>query len=190
MNPQLLYLSDPLTLEFETEIQERQVLPDGKLGVILDGTYFYPTGGGQEHDTGSLGNARVVDVIKTDEGEAVVHVLDGEPGAGLLRASIDTERRIRHMQHHTAQHLMSGCFQQAFDLETLSSGIHGYAPTTIDLPDSEFSRADLDRIEVSANQMVYENLAVKSYFVKAEEIELCTSSAATKSGRRNTYYRN
>jgi len=171
MNPQFLYLKDPLTLEFETEVRERLDLPNGNLGVILTNTYFYPTGGGQEHDTGFLGNACVVDVFKSEDGESVIHVLDREADEGVLHAIIDRERRIRHMQHHTAQHLLSGCFQQIFDLETLSSGIHGYDPTTIDLPDTELSRADLDRIEEMANQIGYENRIVKSYFVSAEKIE-------------------
>lgn len=170
MNPQFLYLTDPLTLEFETEVQDRLELPDGRLGVILTQTYFYPTGGGQAHDTGFLGNAQVVDVIKSDDGEAVIHILDSEPGTGNLRASIDRQRRIRHMQHHTAQHLLSGCFQQVFDLETLSSGIQGCEPTTIDLPDTDLNRDDLDSIEELANQIVYENRVVKSYFVPAAEI--------------------
>ena len=171
MNAQFLYLTDPLMLKFDTEIQERLELPDGNLGVILRRTYFYPTGGGQEHDTGTLGQARVIDVFKSEDGEAVIHVLDGEPGDGVLPAAIDEERRLRHMQHHTAQHLVSGCFQKGFDLETLSSGIHGYAPTTIDLPDIELSRADLDRIEDMAQQVVYENRVVKSYFIPSEQID-------------------
>jgi len=172
MNTQFLYLTDPLTLEFETKIQKRLALPHGDLGVILAKTYFYPTGGGQEHDTGTLGEVRVVDVFKSEDGESVIHVLDGDPGEGVLHASIDRERRIRHMQHHTAQHLVSGCFQQIFELETLSSGIHGTNPTTIDLPDIELSRAELDRIEALANQIVYENRVVKSYFVPSEQIEM------------------
>lgn len=170
MNPQFLNLTDPLTLAFETKIKDRLELPDGRLGVILTRTYFYPTGGGQAHDTGNLGDARVLDVIKSKDGESVIHILDSEPGAGSLHAEIDRERRIRHMQHHTAQHLLSGCFQQVFDLETLSSGIHGYEPTTVDLPDTELSRNDLDSIEDMANQIVYENRKVKSYFVPAIEI--------------------
>jgi alanyl-tRNA synthetase len=171
MNAQFLYLTDPLTLEFETEIQEEVDLPDGKSGVILTRTYFYPTGGGQEHDTGALGNVRVVDVFKSDDGAFVIHVLDGEPGKGALLARIDSDRRKRHMQHHTAQHLLSGCFQQVFDLETLSSGIRGNEPTTIDLPDTELGRADLDHIEKMANQIVYENRSVKSYFIPSEAID-------------------
>jgi alanyl-tRNA synthetase len=170
MNPQSLYLIDPLMLTFDAEISNRIELPNGYLGVILAETYFFPTGGGQLHDTGMIGNARVVDVVKSDDGQSVIHVLDSEPGDGKLKAVIDEERRIRHMQHHTAQHLVSGCFDQALNLETISSSVRGYEPTTIDLPDTDIKRVDLEWIENLANQILFENRDVKSYFVPAAEI--------------------
>ncbi|HBY09329.1 MAG TPA: hypothetical protein DEH22_16690, partial [Chloroflexi bacterium] len=171
MDSQFLYLTDPLTLEFDPEIREKLTLPNGNMGVILTINYFYPTGGGQDHDTGTLGAARVLDVFKNEAGDSVILALDRAPGEGVLHAAIDRERRLRHMQHHTAQHLLSACFQQVFDLETLSSGIHGYDPTTIDLPDTELRRTDLERIEDLANQLVFENRTVKSYFVPSERID-------------------
>ena len=76
MNAQFLYLTDPLTLEFDTEIRETLQLPGGRLGVILTRTYFYPTGGGQEHDTGTLGAARVLDVFKSDDRDYDFRILD------------------------------------------------------------------------------------------------------------------
>jgi alanyl-tRNA synthetase len=170
MNAQFLYLSEPLILKFESEVKERLKLPDGRLGVILEQTYFYPTGGGQAHDTGNLGNARVEEVIKSEDGHSIIHILDRYPGSGKIKACIDRERRIRHMQHHTAQHLLSACFQRVFEMETLSSSINGYEPTTIDLPDRELNRDDLDSIEELANQVVYENRVVKSYFLPAAKI--------------------
>ena len=57
MNSQLLYLDDVTTLDFQAIVRQQVTLPDGRAGVILDRTYFYPTGGGQEHDTGMLGRS-------------------------------------------------------------------------------------------------------------------------------------
>ena len=77
--------------------------------VELDRTVFYPLAGGQPGDTGSLGDARVVDTRK-GEGDTVLHVL--APGTPLprpgetLRAALDWERRYRHMRYHTALHLL------------------------------------------------------------------------------------
>jgi Ser-tRNA(Ala) deacylase AlaX len=77
MNEQALYLEDPLKLEFEAQITQLIDLPDGRSGVILDHTYFYPTGGGQWHDTGTIGGIKVVDVFKRDDEIEVIHVLEG-----------------------------------------------------------------------------------------------------------------
>ena len=174
-NPQFLHRDDPLTLEFDTEIRERIILPDGRAGLILNRTYFYPTGGGQAHDTGTLGAARVVDVLKSDDGAAVIHVVEGEPGEGTLHAVIDAERRIRHMQHHTAQHLLSATFWRTLHLETLSSAIHGWTPSHIDLPDVTLSAADLRRVEDEANRVIFENRRVRTFTVpdaQAAELSL------------------
>ena len=55
MDAQLLYQQDVTTINFEASVVERLNLPAGRIGVVLDHTYFYPTGGGQEHDTGCIG---------------------------------------------------------------------------------------------------------------------------------------
>ena len=163
MDSQFLYRDDPLTLEFETEIREWVTLPDGRSGVILKRTYFYPTGGGQAHDTGTLGAARVVDVVKSEDEAAVIHVLEGDPGEGKLHAVIDAERRIRHMQHHTGQHLLSACLMRVLNLETLSSSIRGWMPSTVDTRDVALSAEDLRRLEEAANRIIFENRQVRTF---------------------------
>jgi alanyl-tRNA synthetase len=170
MHDQLLYQEDPLRLEFEAQVREKVSLPGGQLGLILERTYFYPTGGGQEHDTGSIGPARVVDVYKQGEPPVLVHVVDREVPPGPLPARIDAIRRLRNMQHHTAQHLLSQCFLRLLGLETLSANINVDTPSTVDLPYSELSPEQLRQVEDLANQVVYENRAVKSYFVAPEDI--------------------
>jgi misacylated tRNA(Ala) deacylase len=79
-------------------------------GVVLDQTAFYVTGGGQPHDTGTLGDAAVVDVRKDRETGEVVHVLDGAvPEVGsTLHGTIDWERRHALMRTHTALHVLCG----------------------------------------------------------------------------------
>jgi alanyl-tRNA synthetase len=170
MNPQLLYQEDPFTLEFETEVREVFPLPGGKSGAVLSRTYFYPTGGGQEHDTGEIGTARVVDVYKEGEPARTVHVLDREISPGPALARIDRERRLRHMQHHTAQHLLTQCFLRLFGLETVSANINGYSPSTLDLPAPSLTTEQLDRVEALANEMIYADLPVKAYFVPPQAV--------------------
>ena len=60
---QQLYFDDPFTLDFEAEVLESRSLDGGRFGVVLPRTYFYPTSGGQEHDTSSIGKALVLDVL-------------------------------------------------------------------------------------------------------------------------------
>jgi alanyl-tRNA synthetase len=133
MNNQALYLEDPLKLEFEAYITQVIDLPGGRIGVTLDRTYFYPTGGGQWHDTGTMEGVRVVEVIKPEDKKELLHVLESKLEPGPVRASIDRVRRLRHMQHHTAQHLLTGCFVHLLGYETVSAHISGHTPSTIDL---------------------------------------------------------
>src|SRR4051795_9533757 len=104
MSTQRLYHTDSYLTEFDACVVE--VADDGRR-VYLDETAFYPTSGGQPHDVGTLGGARVIDVV--DEGDRVAHVLDAPSGIALgttLDGAIDRERRLDHMQQHTGQHLL------------------------------------------------------------------------------------
>jgi misacylated tRNA(Ala) deacylase len=102
---ELLYLRDAYLREFDATVTE--VDADGSR-VALDRTAFYPTGGGQPHDTGTLGDARVVDVRK--EGDAVWHVLEGElPAVGAkAHGVVDWNRRHQLMRTHSAMHVLCG----------------------------------------------------------------------------------
>jgi alanyl-tRNA synthetase len=170
VDSQLLYQQDVTTLEFEAEIMVRIMLPDGRLGVMLDRSYFYPTGGGQEHDTGQIGSSRVVDVFKDDTNARTVHVVEGEVGLGHVKASIDAERRLRHMQCHTAQHLLTQCILRLTGYETVSANINGYSPSTLDIVASKIGKPDLDQAELLANQIIYEDRVVRTYFVTPEDL--------------------
>lgn len=103
MGTDLLYLRNAYLQAFTSEV----VAVDGQR-VALSATAFYPTGGGQPHDTGMLGNARVVDVRK--EGNVVWHTLDGPaPQLGeSAHGELDWDRRHKLMRTHTALHVLCG----------------------------------------------------------------------------------
>lgn len=105
MPTELLYLRDAWLREFDATVTD---VVDG--GVVLDRTAFYVTGGGQPHDTGTLGDARVIDVRKDRETGTVVHVLDGPlPSAGAtVHGVLDWDRRHALMRTHTALHVLCG----------------------------------------------------------------------------------
>jgi len=165
---QQLYFDDPFTLEFDAEVLESFPLDSGRFGVVLPRTYFYPTSGGQEHDTGSIGDARILDVYK--DGETIIHVLDRELAPSIHPAHIDRERRFRHMQHHTAQHILSASFLEVANIDSISANINGDTPSTIDLEVGELDEETLRRAEKFANGIFFENHAVKTYQVTEEEI--------------------
>jgi len=170
MNSQLLYQQDPTILEFEAEVVELLSLPGERRAAVLDRTYFYPTGGGQEHDTGEIGSARVVDVFKDEQHDRLVHVVQGTLDLGPVKARIDAERRLRAMQHHTAQHLLTQCILRQAGFETVSANINGYSPSTLDIVASEISKVDLDQAELMANSIIYEDRPVKTYIVSPKEL--------------------
>jgi len=170
MNSQFLYMGDPLKLVFEVNVKSKEVLSDGNVAVMLESSYFYPTSGGQAHDTGSIGSAQVLDVFKNESGSTVIHILDSDIPLGPSRAQIDAERRMRHMQHHSGQHLLSQCFHRLLDLETLSAHIGGQTPSNIDLPDVPINTIELKEVETLANKIIYENRAIKNYIVTSENI--------------------
>ncbi len=157
-----LYYDDPMTTEFSAEVIETQRHALG-FGVILPSTFFYPTGGGQSHDTGSIGDAHVVDVVIEDD--TIIHILDRELTPGNYPAKIDWERRFANMQHHSGQHIFSAVFWHELGLETLSSHISGETPTTIDFDVESLSAEKIARAEEIANKIVFENHAMKAYFV-------------------------
>ncbi len=145
--------------------------------VILDGTYFYPEGGGQPADHGVIswdgGRAEVVDVYK-DHGE-VRHELEavqGElPGAGAaVECEIDAARRDRLRRMHTAQHVVSRIVLDEFGAETAGNQIHEDR-SRIDFEPANFDDEDLALIERESNAAIDRDLAVTKADRPRDEVE-------------------
>jgi alanyl-tRNA synthetase len=141
-------------------------------GVILDRTAFYPTSGGQPHDTGTLAGLQVVDVVDADD--AIIHVLeDAAPPALAAGAEVDGvvdwARRFDHMQQHTGQHVLSAVFARVLHAETIS--VHLGGSSTLDLAMAALSPDDARRVEDEANRIVFENRPVTVRFVTETEAE-------------------
>lgn len=103
MHTDLAYLRDAFVREFDAAV----IAVEGN-EIALDSTYFYPTGGGQPHDTGTLGSAHVSDVRK--DGDLVWHILQGPiPNVGeTVHGVVHWERRFNLMRTHTAMHILCG----------------------------------------------------------------------------------
>jgi len=148
-------------------------VPGRPAGVVLDRTAFYPTSGGQPHDTGALAGHPVADVLDADD--VIVHVLAGpDPSAGLapgaeVQGEVDWPRRFDHMQQHTAQHLLSAVFLEALGAATVS--VHLGESCTLDLDAASLAPEGIRRVEDAANRVVFENRPVVVRFVDASEAE-------------------
>src|SRR5712691_10667908 len=116
-----LYYNDSRLLEFDATVVDLRARDDGAVAITLDRTAFYPTGGGQPNDTGTLGDARVVDCIDAED-EGILHVIQGPvPEIGdTVHGKVDWLRRLDHMQQHTGQHILSAAFVKLLDAPTRS----------------------------------------------------------------------
>ena len=134
----------------------------GWLGVTLDRTAFYPTGGGQPSDTGTLNDARVVECI--DEGESVLHMVQGQaPAIGApMKGRVDWPRRLDHIQQHTGQHILSQAFIKLFNAPTRSFRMMEQV-CEIDLDLAEPTSGRIERAVELANNVIWEDrpLAVR-----------------------------
>ena len=142
----------------------------GKHGfdVVLDRTAFYPEGGGQPGDTGSLSGVRVTDTHEA--GGEIVHYCEKPLEAGSeVEGSIDWARRLSLMQLHSGEHILSGIVHRRFGYDNV--GFHmGADMVTIDFS-GMLTEDDLRQIEREANEVVWENREIRISFPPEEELE-------------------
>jgi alanyl-tRNA synthetase len=170
-----LYYDDSYMRNFEARLlhclpAKPFLTPSGTVAaweVILDGSAFYPTSGGQPNDFGMIENAQVLDV--RDEDDDIIHIVDHELHEGEVRACLDWPRRFDHMQQHTGQHLLSAMFQESYGLPTVSFHL-GSDLCTIDLRGPEPTLDVLEGAEKAANAIIFENRPVNVRYGTAEQL--------------------
>ena len=139
----------------------------GGFEVTLDATAFYPEGGGQACDLGTLGDARVLDV--QERGEAVIHLCDSPLTVGsTVEGIIDKARRFDLMQQHTGEHIVSGIICARYGHHNV--GFHvGTDVITIDF-DGPIPADALPEIELAANRAVWDNKPIRCWYPSPEEL--------------------
>jgi len=168
------YYEDAYTHTFSAHITAIRPLDNGKkTALILDHTFFYPTGGGQPHDVGQIEDSAVLEVTSADDDDAVLHIIETVPANWqpdmTVRCRVDWLRRFDHMQQHTGQHILSQAFIQAAGANTI--GFHLSDDTvTIDLDRPALDPDSLAAAEALANQIVQENRAVIAKIAQPEDI--------------------
>jgi misacylated tRNA(Ala) deacylase len=145
--------------------------------IVLDGTYFYPEGGGQPADTGRIewegGHARVGDVRK-DHGDIhhVVESLEGSPPeeGATVEGRIDSERREQLSRMHTAQHVVSRVVLDEYGATTAGNQVHADR-SRIDFEPVSFDEVDIERIERLSNEAIDRDLPVTKENRPREAVE-------------------
>ena len=140
--------------------------------VVLDRTLFYPEGGGQLGDQGTLGKAKVLDT--RIENGVIYHLTNCSVEEGGISGQIDWERRRQLMDHHTAVHIVGGSARAILGPHIWQAGSNkGGRYARIDLTHySRLSRDDLDKIEDHANDIIAKNPVVEKLVLDRAEADL------------------
>ncbi len=165
-----LYYRDSSLLEFDATIVGRGG-HEGKSYTVLDRSAFYPTSGGQLHDTGTLNGVAVVDVIEKGSGE--VWHLSHEPvgrSGDTVRGSVDKKRRQEHRQMHTAQHILSQAFIRLYGYQTVSVHL-GRKYAAVELDTKKLTSEEIYSAEKMAQEIIEANLPIEILFVKEDEAD-------------------
>ena len=164
-----LYYNDSHLTEFEARVTGVTERVSGWVAVTLDRTAFYPTGGGQPSDTGTLNDTRVVECIDMED-EGVLHVIQGRSLAvgAQVKGCVDWPRRLDHIQQHTGQHILSQAFVSLFDAETRGFRMmeqYSEIDVALDNPTEE----KIDRAVELANRIIWEDRPIRIRQVAKEE---------------------
>ena len=162
---QKLYYEDLYAKEFDAEVLS-QTEHDGKYYAVLDQTLFYPSGGGQPCDLGTVGGIKVIDVH--ERGEEIIHVLEAPVEGVNVHGVIDWGRRFELMQQHLGEHLFAGTLYNLHQIHTARMRIEGdNVSIDTDIP------ADMNIIleaEAAANEAVWADIPVEVIYPGMDEV--------------------
>lgn len=166
MKTHKLYYDDAYTRAFDARVISCEAEGE-RWRCVLDATAFFPTEGGQSADTGTLGGARVVDVV--ERSGVLYHLLASPLQVGeTVHGELEWTERLRKMQSHSAEHILSGIFFRRFGYENV--GFHladcGFVFDT----SGELDDAAIAEAEREANEIIWQNVPVTAWFPSAAEL--------------------
>lgn len=155
------YFDDPYVKEFASKV----VAIEGN-NVELENTYFFPQGGGQTGDSGTIGGAKVINTVK--ENGRILHAMESVPfNAGdNVQCAIDWEKRYRKMRLHSASHIVYYLMHDVFggSCTIASSGLLDEIKERSDyLFDRPLDKAKLQEVEDRANKLISEDREIRTY---------------------------
>ena len=161
-----LYYQDSHRFTFDAVVIDCREEKKG-YSVVLDRTAFFPEGGGQLADTGTLGGVRVTDVH--EKGGEIRHYIDAPLNVGeCIHGEIDKEQRLRRMQNHSGEHILSGLVHNTYGYDNV--GFHMGAECMIIDFSGELTWEQLMELETKANEVVRQNLRLHIWFPNEAEL--------------------
>jgi alanyl-tRNA synthetase len=162
-----LYYTNPYLTKWESYVED-VIEKDNKYYVVLSKTAFYPEGGGQPSDFGTIDGIELLGLA--EENRVIYHILPAAPKGTTVSCELDFNRRFDLMQQHSGQHLLSSVFFNLYNGKTSSFHL-GEDYISIDISLSDVSSELINEIEEKANQYIYKNLEVKTFIIAPEEID-------------------
>lgn len=160
-----IYEIDVHQKELTTKIVE-QLLEDNKSYVVLEETIFFPEGGGQPCDLGTIAGIEVLDV--KERGALVYHEVESFPESKEVTCVLDWNRRLDHMQQHCGEHIVSGIIYNLYG--GVNKGFHmGKEMVTIDIDLKEITSEMLEKIEMMSNDVIYKNVPIITEVVHTQD---------------------
>lgn len=160
-----LYYTDSHLFEFTARVISCEQAGEG-WALELDRTAFFPEGGGQAADTGSIGEAKVTDV--QEKCGHILHYTDREVTPGKYECRLDREQRLRRMQNHSGEHVVSGITHKLYGYDNV--GFHmGSDYMTVDFS-GELTWQQLTEIETLANETVRDDVEIRAWFPDEAEL--------------------
>lgn len=141
---------------------------DGKVLIVLDKTPFYPEGGGQPSDIGTMDGIKVTYVYEAED--IIYHIVERKPSNTDVHCKVDLERRIDYMVQHSGEHLLAAAFYKLYN--GVNHGFHmGEDYSTADINIKDVSEEMISEVEEEVNNYVYRNVPVSSYTISKQEAE-------------------
>lgn len=167
METEKLYYADPFQKDFTAKVLSCDAVKSG-WSVVLDRTAFYPEGGGQPADQGSLGGVNVLDVHEEDG--VIFHICENPVEIGkTVAGALNWARRFDHMQQHSGEHILSGILCEAYHCDNV--GFHMGADTvTIDY-NTDISWEQALEAERRANDYIYADVPIETTYPSREELK-------------------
>ena len=163
---ELLYYNDPYQFDFSARVLscERN---EGAYDIILDRTCFYPEGGGQPADTGTIDGKAVTHVRKNDG--VVYHRMASEPEATAVHCVVDRSHRTDYMQQHTGQHILSAVLYRSMGYNTVS--VHfGDEYASIEIDTDTLGPEGIERLEDETNALICRNMPIHETWTTSDRL--------------------